>query len=49
MDEENQIINPTMKKRASSVKAFNLDLAEPVVNPPTTKKHEAMVKMRRET
>jgi len=47
MDEDNQIINPTKKLRASSAR-INLDLEEKVSNPPTTKKHEAMVKLRRE-
>ena len=49
MDAENQIINPTKKKRARSAK-LNLDLAEPpAYNPPTTKKHEALVALRRQT
>jgi len=48
MDAENQIINPTMRKRARS-HALNRDLVEiQKINPPTTKKHEAMVAMRRE-
>ena len=49
MDDENQLINPTKKKRSSSVKAFNADLEMNQINPSTTKKHEALVKMRRET
>jgi hypothetical protein len=47
LDDENQLINPTMKKRAGSVRALNADLEAPM-NPPTTKKHEALVAMRRE-
>jgi hypothetical protein len=48
MDAENQIINPTMKKRARSY-SLNRDLADiQKINPPTTKKHEAMVAMRRQ-
>lgn len=47
MDAENQIINPTKRKRARS-HTLNRDLAEiQKINPPTTKKHEAMVAMRR--
>jgi hypothetical protein len=46
LDEENQLINPTLKKRATSVKNLNADLEAPVC-PPTTKKHEAMAAMRR--
>jgi hypothetical protein len=51
MDEENQKIQPTMKKRASSARIFSLnaDIEENRVNPPTTLKHEALVKLRRET
>ena len=46
MDEDNQNINPT-KRRARSVK-INRDIFEaPVHNPPTTKKHDAMVEVRR--
>jgi hypothetical protein len=48
MDAENQIINPTKKKRARS-HTLNKDLAEiQKINPSTTKKHEAMVAMRRQ-
>lgn len=48
MDAENQIINPTMRKRARS-HTLNRDLVEvQKINPPTTKKHEAMVAMRRQ-
>jgi hypothetical protein len=45
------MIQPTIKKRSSSAHVFNLnaDLNENPVNPPTTKKHEALVKLRRET
>ena len=49
MDDENQKIQPTMKKRASSVKFLNADLETNPVNPSTTKKHEALVKLRRDT
>lgn len=49
LDDENQTINPTMKKRSQSVK-FNIDLEEAnKINPPTTKKHEALVALRRQT
>lgn len=50
MDEENQKIAPTLKKRASSAKFIHLnaDLEENKINPPTTLKHEALVKVRRE-
>ena len=48
MDAENQIINPTKKKRARSY-TLNQDLADiQKINPSTTKKHEAMVAMRRQ-
>ena len=45
MDEENQMIQPTLKKRSSSAKIFglNADLDENRINPPTTKKHQALV------
>jgi septin family protein len=37
-----------MKKRATSARVLNADLGAPIC-PPTTKKHEAMVAMRRNT
>ena len=46
LDEENQLINPTLKKRATSFKNLNADLAPPIC-PPTTKKFEAMAALRR--
>ena len=54
MDQDNQLINPTkkcLKKRCKSAKNPNRDLsASPErPNPPTTKKHEALVAMRRAT
>ena len=40
LDEENQIINPTMRKRRARSAKLNRDLLEgPETNPPTTKKH----------
>jgi hypothetical protein len=52
LDAENQLICPTQKKRAGSAKArngFNRDLFEkPVPAPPSTKKHEALVNLRRQ-
>jgi hypothetical protein len=47
LDEENQLINPTLRKRATSTRNLNADLGEAPVCPPTTKKHEAMVAVRR--
>ena len=48
LDNDNQIINPTLKKsRASSFSAVHR--MEPVQHVPTTKKHEAMVALRRKT
>ena len=50
LDHDNQLINPTKarKKRATSAR-LNLDLMqEQKINPPTTKKHEALVALRRE-
>jgi hypothetical protein len=46
MDQQNQVINPTLtKKRASSVK----HLAQvPVEQPATTAKHDARVELRRQ-
>ena len=50
MDDDNQIINPTKKPRRARSQKLNRDLSEEQkINPPTTKKHEAMVAMRRET
>ena len=50
MDNDNQLINPTKKqKRRARSTSLNKDLAvSPVRNPPTTKKHEALVAMRRQ-
>jgi hypothetical protein len=49
MDADNQLINPTKKPRKSrSAATLNRDLAtEEKYNPPTTKKHEALVALRR--
>jgi hypothetical protein len=49
MDNDNQLINPTRKpRRKARSTTMNKDLmVEPVRNPPTTKKHEALVAMRR--
>ena len=50
MDDDNQIINPTKKGRRARSQKLNADLAEEQkINPPTTKKHEARVALRRET
>ena len=50
MDAENQVINPTMRQRRARSAKLNRDLLEgPVSNPPTTKKHQAMVEHRRQT
>lgn len=47
MDQDNQFIRPT-KKRARSARTLNRDIFEkPLCNPPSTKKHEAMVALRR--
>lgn len=52
LDADNQLICPTQKKRAGSAKAksgLNKDLfTKQVPAPPTTKKHEAMVALRRQ-
>jgi hypothetical protein len=49
MDNDNQLINPTRRARKARSASLNKDLVEePVRNPPTTKKHEALVAMRRE-
>lgn len=48
LDQENQIINPTMRKKRARSAKLNRDLLEgPVHNPPTTKKHQALVELRR--
>mmetsp|Transcript_9389 Transcript_9389/g.14315 ORF Transcript_9389/g.14315 Transcript_9389/m.14315 type:complete len:545 (+) Transcript_9389:1809-3443(+) len=51
LDNDNQLINPTktkLKRRRSASARLNLDLlTEAKPNPPTTKKHEAMVALRR--
>lgn len=50
LDQENQIINPTMRKRRARSANLNRDLLDgPVNNPPTTKKHQALVELRRRT
>lgn len=51
MDDENQKIAPTLKKRSSSARQhLNLNLLEAnVPKAQTTKKHEAMAKVRRDT
>jgi len=50
LDEDNQLINPTKKKKRPASHKLNSDLVQaPVANPPSTKKHEALVKLRRES
>lgn len=53
LDTDNQLICPTQKKRGGSAKTrkggLNSDLlTKPVPAPPTTKKHEALVALRRQ-
>lgn len=50
LDEENQLINPTKKAKRSRSAGLNRDIFDaPVKNPPTTKKHDALVALRRST
>ena len=50
LDHDNQVINPTMRKRRARSAGLNRDILNgPVNNPPTTKKHQALVEMRRQT
>lgn len=49
LDEDNQKIKPTKKMSKSRSQTFNKDIFEPpTVNPPSTKKHDALVALRRE-
>ena len=48
LDADNQIINPTKKCKRAKSATLNKDLYQTeTVNPPSTKKHEALVALRR--
>lgn len=49
LDNDNQIINPTLKAKSRASSFTAVHKMEPVQHVPSTKKHEAMVALRRKT